>query len=201
MEHVCREYGIDAFNFVDDNFLNADAQVRAFGDALCASRHRFRWRFQGRADRFSADIAAALVSVGLFDVSFGIESGSPRILDEMNKKLDLEQAMKNLRALPEALDTHATFIVGMPGESEESVAQTERFIRNSGLGHVAAGILTLFPGTSLYEKVRNEGRIPDEDAYCEALGPVYTQPYINLTRHSDAQLMAWAQRLNTLTPG
>lgn len=201
MEWVFHEYGIDAFNFVDDNFLNSDAQVWAFCDALRKSRYRFRWRFQGRADRFSPEIAEALAAVGLFDVSFGIESGSPRILDEMNKKLDLDKAMKNIRAIPPTLDTHATFIVGMPSESELSIAETERFIGNSGLRHVSAGILTLFPGTVLYENARRQGRIPDEDAYCESLGPVYTQPYVNLTRYPDDQLIAWAQRLNRLDRG
>ena len=189
-------YGIERFNFVDDNFLNSERQSYEFIDALAKSDIDFQWRFQGRADRFPLHLTRALIKVGLYDVSFGIESGSPEILQEMNKPLNLERARQNLRALSRELDVHGTFIVGMPGESHETITKTIEFIEDAQLGHATGGILTLFPATALYEMAHKKGFIPDEDRYCENIGPVYVRPYLNLTGYPDEQLVAWSKMID-----
>jgi len=191
MEDFSLKYDINRFNFVDDNFLNSEKQVLAFYDALKKSKMEFKWRFQGRADRFTPTLAKKLVEVGLYDVSFGIESGSPIILKEMKKMLNIETARQNLKSLPEELDTHASFIIGMPSESHETIRQTIQFIKSTQIKNVNAGILTIFPGTPLYEQVMVKGVIKDEDDYCNRLGPAYVYPYINLTSYSDDQLLQW----------
>ncbi|GAA5262990.1 B12-binding domain-containing radical SAM protein [Methanocalculus sp. MC3] len=191
MEDFFIRYGIKRFNFVDDNFLNSTKQINDFYNSLKNSEYDFVWRFQGRADRFTPALANKLVEVGLYDVSFGIESGSPTILKEMNKKIDIEIAKKNLLNLPKNLDTHASFIIGMPSESHKTIEQTVKFIEDTRIKNINAGILTVFPGTPLYEKVRKLGIIMDEDDYCNRLGPVYVKPYINLTSYSDHQLLLW----------
>lgn len=191
MENFSVKFNINRFNFVDDNFLNSEKQILAFYKALKESNMDFKWRFQGRADRLTPDLSKKLVEVGLFDVSFGIESGSPIILKEMNKMINIETAKENLNCLPEELDTHASFIIGMPSESHETIKSTIDFIKLVKLKNVNAGILTIFPGTSLYEQVMVKGLIKDEDDYCNRLGPVYVFPYINLTKYSDDQLLQW----------
>ncbi len=191
MEDFSMKYDINRFNFVDDNFLNSKKQVFAFYNALKKSPVEFKWRFQGRADRFTPTLAKKLVKVGLYDVSFGIESGSPIILKEMMKMLNIETAKQNLKSLPEELDTHASFIIGMPSESHETIRQTVQFIKSTQIKNVNAGILTIFPRTPLYEQVMVKGIIKDEDDYCNRLGPAYVYPYINLTSYSDDQLLQW----------
>lgn len=196
MVRFYEEYGVSRFNFVDDNFLNHETQVRDFVSALQSTDMKFRWRFQGRADRFSPQLANALVDVGLYDVSFGLESGSPQILDEMKKLLDLKKASSNLKYCTQIVDTHGNFIVGMPGESHDTVECTLQFIHETGIKYASAGILTIFPGTPLHAQVKRQGLITDEDAYCDSLGPVYTKPYINLTSYSDEQLLHWRDQVN-----
>ncbi|MFA6129453.1 MAG: radical SAM protein [Candidatus Omnitrophota bacterium] len=195
MEEFYKTFGINRFNFVDDNFLNSENRVWDFYNALKKSKIQFKWRFQGRADRLHPDLAKALMDVGLFDVMLGIESGSPEILKEMNKNLDLEVAKNYIQRYPSGLDTHGTFVVGMPGESEKTIKQTEEFIKESGLKYITAGILTIFPGTHIYRYAMNKGYIPNEDIYCENLGPIYVKSYINLTKYTDDQLLQWRKLL------
>lgn len=191
-----KSYGINRFNFVDDNFLNTEKQIWDFYNALRKCDIKFKWRFQGRADRLHPSLASALVEVGLYDISFGIESGSIIIHKEMNKKLNLDRARTNLKLLPSELDTHASFIIGMPRESHETIEQSIEFIRDVGVKNINAGILTLFPDTVLYEMARSKGIIKNEDEYCDNLGPVYVYPYINLTAYPDEQLIKWAEMVS-----
>jgi radical SAM superfamily enzyme YgiQ (UPF0313 family) len=199
MEHFSAKYDINRFNFVDDNFLNLEKQVVTFYEKLKECKMAFKWRFQGRADRFTPHLAKKLVEVGLYDVSFGIESGSPIILKEMNKMIDLNIARQNLKGLPEELDTHASFIIGMPSESNETVQQTIQFIREVKIKNVNAGILTLFPGTPLYAQAVRSGIITNEDDYCNQLGPVYIYPYTNMTLYSNDQLLEWRDLVSKIT--
>lgn len=196
MEDFYAAYGVNRFNFVDDNFLNSEKQVWDFYAALKKSDIDFKWRFQGRADTFSAKLAEALLDVGLYDVSFGIESGSVEILSEMNKREGIHKAAENIKALPAELLTHGTFIVGMPGETQATIEQTTNFIKDSGLTYANAGILTVFPATALYDMAKARGLISNDDEYCDNLGPVYVRPYINLTSYSDEQLLAWARAID-----
>ena len=195
MNAFCEAYGVNRFNFVDDNFLNTREHALQFSAALKENGAAFKWRFQGRADRFSPDLAENLMDVGLYDVSFGIESGSPEILKSMSKSLNLERAKANLKSLPSDLETHASFIIGMPEESPETIERTLEFIADTGLKHTSGGLLTLFPGTALYKEARAKGIIADEERYCDSLGPVYSYPYTNLTAYPDGQLIDWAQRI------
>jgi anaerobic magnesium-protoporphyrin IX monomethyl ester cyclase len=199
MEDIYFRYGIDRFNFVDDNFLNSDSQVYRFYESLKRSRVPFRWRFQGRADRFHIELANKLAEVGLYDVSFGIESGSQEILVEMNKKMNLDAALKNITALPDSIDTHGSFIIGMPGESSSSIDATMEFINRSGLKNANAAILTPFPGTAIYDHAARIGKIENDDRYCEELGPVYAKPYVNMTKYPDDMLLEWVSSINALT--
>jgi radical SAM superfamily enzyme YgiQ (UPF0313 family) len=111
--------------------------------------------------------------------------------------MDLKLVEENIKSLPPQLNTHGSFIVGMPSESHFTIEQTLKFIDATGLQHASAGILTLFPGTSIYEMAKDNGIITDEDKYCDNLGPVYVKPYTNLTLYSDEQLLQWMEMINS----
>ncbi len=196
MEDFYAAYGVNRFNFVDDNFLNSEKQAWDFCAALKGSDIDFKWRFQGRADRLTASLAEALLQVGCYDVSFGLESAAAEILAAMNKKMDIDKASANIRSLPSGLETHGSFIVGMPGENQSTIGRTINFIKEVGLKHAGAGILTVFPGTALYDMAKIRGMIKNDDEYCDNLGPVYARPYVNFTSFPDEQLMAWASSID-----
>lgn len=192
---VVENYGIDRFSFVDDNFLNSPNRVEAFLDLLRTELPPIAWRFQGRADVLSPAAVQEMVHLGLFDISFGLESGSAEMLKRYRKRLDLDEAESRLREIRNILDIHATFIIGGPGENRETIAQTEALIRRLKLRHIYVGLLTLFPGTALYEDSLASGVIGNEDVYCRSVGPVFERVYSNISDLSDDELLAARQRL------
>lgn len=195
MIRISERYGIDRFNFVDDNFLNTSKRIDEFISVLKAQPQKFKWRFQGRADKITPDLVEKMAEAGLYDISFGIESGSQEMLDRYGKRLDIKKAHTNLAAIRDVVDIHATFIVGGPGEDWDTIAETENFIKRLKLKYIGVGILTLFPGTVLYDHAKRGGIIGDENEYCMNLGPVYDRPYVNISDLSDSELLSARDRL------
>lgn len=189
MSYVLERYKIDRFNFVDDNFLSDTGKIDEFIRLLSRQEHRFKWRFQGRADRISPELVEGMAGVGLFGISFGIESGSQEMLDRYGKNLDIQKVLVNLAAIKDTIKVNATFIVGGPGENWQTIRQTEEFIKRIKLKNIGVGILTLFPGTALYDDALRSGHIDNEEEYCKNLGPVYKVPYINMSDLSDSDLL------------
>jgi radical SAM superfamily enzyme YgiQ (UPF0313 family) len=118
-------------------------------------------------------------------IGYGIESGSQKILDAMNKKATVEQAKKaiaNTRAA--GIYPNTTFIFGYPGETLETIQETVNFKREMGL-ECGSFFATPYPGTPLYQQIRH--RIDDEEAFIECLGDA-TEFSINLTEFPDQEM-------------
>ena len=196
MTYIQRTYGIDRFCFVNDNFLASEKYVEDFCAVLEKSKIQFKWRLQGRIEKINVELAKLMKSVGFFGISLGLESGSPEILREMNKNLDIKKAERNTRELLKlGIIVHASFIVGMPSESEETVKETISYIKRIGLQNLNVCILTPYPGTEIYARAKEMGKITDDDTYCENLGPIHEYPYVNLTKYSDDKLLEFRDRI------
>jgi len=110
----------------------------------------------------------------------------------MGKNININNAKENInKVLASDINVHASFIIGMPIESSESIDKTIQFIKETEIKNVNAGILTLFPGSDLYNYAIERKYIKDEDEYCEKLGEVYEQVHVNLTDYDDEQLIQW----------
>jgi radical SAM superfamily enzyme YgiQ (UPF0313 family) len=130
----------------------------------------------------------------------GFESGSDTILKSMNKRANVDTYASAIRLLRRhAMPFYANFMVGMPQETQETLAQTEDFCKKNSL-IFGASYVTPFPGTVLYEQVRE--KITDEDSYILSLAKMnFTkQPVINLTSMPTKRLMALRDRvvINTM---
>ena len=193
MKFIKNKYNIDRFSFVDDNFLINERRAEEFICILKNERQKFKFRFQGRVDKLGdINIIKNLKRVGCFDICYGIESGSQEIIDYMGKNININNAKENInKVLASDINVHASFIIGMPIESSESIDKTIQFIKETEIKNVNAGILTLFPGSDLYNYAIERKYIKDEDEYCEKLGEVYEQVHVNLTDYDDEQLIQW----------
>ena len=89
-------------------------------------------------------------------VSYGIESGSETILRAMRKNANLEQAkqaIENTRAA--GLRCPVSFMIGYPGETRQTVMETVEFCRAMNIPLSALMFTCPYPGTPLYEQVKN----------------------------------------------
>ncbi|MFA5157085.1 MAG: radical SAM protein [Candidatus Omnitrophota bacterium] len=140
-----------SFTFMDDDFTGDRQRTLRFCALLkAAGLHKHRWMCQSRVDQIDEEIAHALRSAGCAMVYLGIESGSPEILKNINKRISLEQARKAVAIIRAAkMDAYAFFMIGHPGETRETIRITRKFVRELKASESGVGIAWVYPGTKL----------------------------------------------------
>ena len=158
-------------NFIDDNFLLNRARVVELL-SLCEKRKlRFSWICTGRIDEvlsFDDETLKFLKSRGLVGIFLGVESGSPKILKLINKKITTEMVLKlNRRLKEEGIIPHYSFMAGFPSETREDLEKTLKLM-NRLKGENPQAVLwrmnryTPYPKTPLFDlAVRNGFRPPE----------------------------------------
>ena len=137
-------YGISLLSFVDSNFTSYPEHALALCQAIAAADLKIRWRCYARADDFTRlpALAAAMKAAGCEFVTLGLESGSDDILRRMHKGCTRAQMQEGVRLAKAAgLHVYGIFIIGFPGESPATVAETLGFIKSSGIDTVYLNLL------------------------------------------------------------
>ncbi len=175
-------YGVDFIGFVDDNMMASEKRILDFCDEMELKKFPITWGCHGRVTSAKPKVLERMAEVGCVWIGYGIESGSQKILDAMNKKAKIEQAkvaIRNTRAV--GIFPNTTFIFGYPGETRDTIQDTVDLKRELNIT-CGSFFATPYPGTSLYKQVRS--RIKDEEAFIQSLGNA-TEFTINLTDFDD----------------
>ena len=122
------------------------------------------WSCNARAN-VSEKTLHVLKENGLRLLTVGFESGNQKILNNIRKGVSLEGARKFAKAAAKAgVHIHATFILGLPGETRETMAETMEFAREIDPYSLQVSLAAPYPGTVLYDQARNEGWLTGEGA-------------------------------------
>jgi radical SAM superfamily enzyme YgiQ (UPF0313 family) len=157
---VCREMGISDFLFYDDTFAVDRQRAIRICDELVARKLRIRWDIRTRVDTVDAPLLDALARAGCRAVHYGIESGSERVLQALNKRIDLAQAEDAFRETRRrGMATLAYFMIGNPREGASDIEASFRLMRRLNPDYVHLTILTPFPGTQVYRMGLESGVI------------------------------------------
>jgi radical SAM superfamily enzyme YgiQ (UPF0313 family) len=149
------------FFFVDDNITSNLAQAKEFFRALIPLG--IRWVSQSSINAaHDEEFLELLVRSGCQGVLIGFESLNSANLAAMNKTFNtarggFEKALANLRK--HRIRVYGTFIFGYDGDTPESFRPTVEFAQEHALYIAAFNHLTPFPGTPLYTRLKQEGRL------------------------------------------
>jgi len=156
--------GSNYIRFYDDEFCVNRRRVVELCETILSEGPRFYWRMQTRVDSLDPELCALIKRAGCVTVELGIESGSQKILDRAHKDTTVEQNREAIRMVKAAgLLAKAFLIVGNPGENPETLAETERFMRDTrpDWGSVCTGTRVL-PKTEVWYELQQQGLIKDE---------------------------------------
>jgi len=182
IEILVDRYSVDFIGFVDDNMMASEKRLLEFCDLMEQKRFTLTWGCHGRVTSAKPDVLNRMAEVGCVWIGYGIESGSQKILDAMNKRATVEQAKQAIIHTRNAgIYPNTTFIFGYPGETIESIQETIDFKKEMGI-ECGSFFATPYPGAPLYEQVRP--LIKDERAFIRSLGNA-TDFSINLTDFDD----------------
>lgn len=147
-------YDFDLIWFVDDVFTISHKWLEAFQHELEARAMKIRFECITRADRLNEEVLRRLKACGCFRVWIGAESGSQRIIDAMDRRVDVRQVRTMIQAANRTGIQTGTFIMlGYPGETEEDIRETVSHLCESNPDLFTITVAYPIKGTGLYEAV------------------------------------------------
>jgi radical SAM superfamily enzyme YgiQ (UPF0313 family) len=153
-------HGTRAFIIVDDNFTINRSRCVAILDGILKKGWKFAIKCRGRVNSVDPELLRLMKRAGVRSMTFGIESGSQKMLDAMNKKTTVEQNYEAIRMVHEAgLQCYADLFIGFPGETPETIKETSDFLLRAKPTGINMGWLYPLHGTEVYEQVKQEGTL------------------------------------------
>ncbi len=181
-----RTYGHRGFMFYDDE-LNVSKTMVELMEAITKMQHdlgiEFRLRGFIKAELFDPAQAEAMYAAGFRQILVGFESGSPRILKNINKKATREDNTRCVALAHAAgLKVKALMSIGHPGESPQTVADTRAWLLEARPSDFDVTVITPYPGSPYYDQAIELS--PGKWVY-EANGDCLFQQEIDYTVETD----------------
>lgn len=164
LEALATRFGVREIKYYDDLFTVTEARVFGICDEIIRRKLDLTWSCSSRVDTVTPAMLARMKAAGCWQIDFGIESGSQRILDAMRKDITLDAVRRGVRLTREAgISTRAFFVLGMPGETLDTIDETVKLAIELDLDIATFYTVQVFPGNELYQMVRREGTLLHRD--------------------------------------
>lgn len=153
------KYGYRAISFLDDNFTLSPGRVMELCETMIKKSWDIFWYAFSRVDTIvkNENMIQLMKKAGLSQVFVGFESGSQEVLDKIGKKVTVEKAYKAMEILKRhGVRVWGSFIIGALNETKQMIQETIKFAKRLNPQLSQFSILTPYPGTRLYEKVKNK---------------------------------------------
>ncbi len=146
-------YGFTRINIADDLFLSNKVRAQKICKEILDRGVSFSWSAFSRVNTVDKDALRMMHEAGCDAVSFGVESGNPEMLKRIRKGITLDQARNAVNLCAEAgMTPHASFMVGLPGETPATLEETQRFAEELSIIY-GYHFLAPFPGTTVREEI------------------------------------------------
>lgn len=195
MEECINKFGIKEFNVFDDTFTQNQRRVTEICDEIIKRNLNISWVALSRVNTISEELAKKMRKAGCKKISFGLESGSQKILDLMRKQATVEMAREVVKTVAkQGILVHASFMLGNLGETEETIQKTIKLAKSLPLDNVTFFITSPFPGTELYAIAKREGFITKYTKWEEFAPLTNTPPILVQKNISKERLVYWQKR-------
>jgi len=156
--------GVNLIYFLDDLFSYDKNRLERLCFQMKESKLKIKWAAQCRVDDLNKDLLRLMKSAGCACLNLGIESGSEKVLNILNKNLDLkniEKVVRNCRQV--GISTVGNFILGTPGEGDAERDITVEFAKKVDFDIIEVLLFTPYPGSQAFKE---HGCFDKIDQYC-----------------------------------
>ena len=151
---------VKEFFFDDDTFTAYAPRVREIAQKI--GKLGMTWSCNARAN-VNYETLKTMRDNGLRLLLVGYESGNQQILDNIKKGVRVEQAQEFTRNCKKlGITIHGTFILGLPGETQETIKQTIEFAKEVDPFSMQVSLAAPYPGTELYRQAKENGWLKGE---------------------------------------
>jgi anaerobic magnesium-protoporphyrin IX monomethyl ester cyclase len=193
MRTYVEKYGVENFDFYDLTAIVKKAWTVEFAEKIVGSGLKFTYQLPSgtRSEAIDQEVARLLYKSGCRNMTYAPESGSPKTLKRIKKKIKVSSMLSSIRACRrEGLNIKANIIVGFPDEKKRDLVITYGFILRmalAGIHDVTIQPFSAYPGTELFDELRATHKIPQlDDEY-----------FFTLADYSDlSKSISWSEHLS-----
>lgn len=166
--HLIEKHNVKYF-YINDLTFTADLK-RAEKISSIFGKYKLTWSCSTRVERIESKLLKHMKDNGCREIWYGVESLDQDILDRCNKRQNIGQIHEAIKETQAAgITVMSNLIVGLPGETDESLQKMFDFVENGDLVPASIKYLTPFPGTKIYDMAVEKGLIPDPIEYLKTL--------------------------------
>ncbi|MDO8570334.1 MAG: radical SAM protein [Candidatus Daviesbacteria bacterium] len=158
--------GFQEIHIMDDSFTQNIKRAKEICREIIKRRLIFPWSLMNgiRVNFVDAEFFKLAKKAGCWQIGFGIESGDQRVLNKISKKITLAEVRKAVKlAEKEGIDTFGFFLLGLSGETINSMQKTIDFAKSLPLTTAKFAICIPHPGTPYFWELKNANRIKTFD--------------------------------------
>lgn len=164
LEHNQKTFQISDFLFWSESFTLNRKFCMSVAEEILKRKIKICWVCNSRVDHVDREMLKIFRKAGCTMIGYGVEGGVQQVLDRMRKGITLDQTREAVRlAKEEGIEVVAHCVIGFPGETEETIEETIRFVKNLDLDFAQFYCAVPFPGSDLYKEAREKGWINAED--------------------------------------
>jgi radical SAM superfamily enzyme YgiQ (UPF0313 family) len=163
MCHLRRRFGVRHLNIYDDLFTLNRERITELCGLLSSKPIGVRFNCAVRVGHADDDLLKMLRDAGCLMVSVGIESADPALLERHKSGVGLDEVRDTVARIKACgLRAKGLFMMGLPGETEESIQKTSDFVLSLGLDDMNMAKFTPFPGAPVWATIREEGTFEED---------------------------------------
>jgi len=191
MRHLRERFGVRHVNVYDDLFTQDRERITALCERLASKPLGIQFNCAVRVGHADAELLRMLKDAGCLMVSVGIESADPALLARHKAGVKVDEVRETVARIQFAgLRAKGLFMMGLPGETEESIRRTSDFALELGLDDMNMTKFTPFPGAPIWKTLAGEGELNEDWRLMNCLHFVFV-PKTMQSREQLDQLYNW----------
>lgn len=169
IRYLEKNYNLDGANFSDELLLLTDEEISEIGEFRKNNDLKFYWGGETRADIYDLSTLRKMYDAGCRWLLLGIETGSEKTREQINKKMDQDKIKSFVDNCTLAgISTFGSFIIGFPDETPEQLKETAQYALELGLDAFLFNYYIAIPKTPLGDKLIADGKFTTEEVLNQA---------------------------------
>lgn len=170
IEILMNQFRVKEVKFNDDTFNVDPKRVMDICEEILMRNIRIPWTCRVRVNNLSRDLLKIMKRAGCWQIGFGIENVDPKILKEIKKSISPEEGRRTVQLAKECgINVKVSFMLGLPGETKETIKKTIAFAKTLPADIVNFHIFIPFPGSELFKTISESGELlhKNYEHYCQ----------------------------------
>jgi anaerobic magnesium-protoporphyrin IX monomethyl ester cyclase len=155
-----RSQGTKNVHIMDDLFAFHKPRCLKILNMIKEQKLDMEFKVRARVDRIDEEMLVAMKEAGVTSVVYGVESGSQKVLDAMRKRSTVEMNYRAIAMTKKVgLQCYADLFLGFPGETPETIRETETLIMKAKPTAINMSVMFPLPDTPVYDQAREQGTL------------------------------------------